>query len=307
MKAELRLPPTREDQQLLLGTQDRHLRLLRTEFNVKTIVRGEKILIDGQSEAVKRTRTILAKLIHDISQGALDIDKRLALMLEIEVEQRCATVGTERGRVEPKTSGQEKYVKAIRKNNLVFAVGPAGTGKTFLAAACAVEALRREEVERLVLTRPAVEAGENLGFLPGDIKEKVDPYLRPLYDALGDMIGRREFTNYIDTGVIEVAPLAFMRGRTLNRSFVILDEAQNTTPKQMKMFLTRLGERSRCVVTGDVTQIDLEKSNSCGLLHAMNVLRDLKEVEQIHLQQEDIVRHPLVAKIVQAYEENENN
>jgi len=215
---------------------------------------------------------------------------------------------TERRRIEPRTAGQTRFVRAIRDHSLVFGLGPAGTGKTYLAVACAVEALRYGDVKRIVLTRPAVEAGERLGFLPGDMREKVDPYLKPIYDALDDMLSRRQLAHYASTGAIEVAPLAFMRGRTLARSFVILDEAQNTTPGQMKMLLTRLGEQARCVVTGDSTQTDLPEGDvASGLLHAAKILPGIPDVAKVSLTGEDIVRHPLVKAIVDAYERDDSH
>ena len=209
------------------------------------------------------------------------------------------------GRVRAMTTGQEKYLGAIKKHDIVFAIGPAGSGKTYLAVASAIESLSRNQVNRIVLVRPAVEAGERLGFLPGDLAEKVNPYLRPLYDALHDMLNPNQVARYIERGVIEIAPLAFMRGRTLNNAFVILDEAQNTTPKQMKMFLTRLGRDARAVVTGDVTQVDLPDGDLSGLAHAQEVLRDVDGVEFVKLDRQDIVRHPLVQRIVDAYDESE--
>ena len=209
------------------------------------------------------------------------------------------------GRVRAMTTGQEKYLAAIKKHDIVFAIGPAGSGKTYLAVASAIEALSRNEVNRIVLVRPAVEPRERLGFLPGDLAEKVNPYLRPLYDALHDMLNPNQVARYIERGVIEIAPLAFMRGRTLNNAFVILDEAQNTTPKQMKMFLTRLGRDARAVVTGDVTQVDLPDGDLSGLAHAREVLRAVDGVEFVKLDRQDIVRHPLVQRIVDAYDESE--
>jgi phosphate starvation-inducible PhoH-like protein len=206
------------------------------------------------------------------------------------------------GRVHAMTPGQEKYLAAIQKHDIVFAIGPAGSGKTYLAVASAIESLSRNEVNRIVLVRPAVEAGERLGFLPGDLAEKVNPYLRPLYDALHDMLNPHQVARYSERGVIEIAPLAFMRGRTLNNAFVILDEAQNTTPKQMKMFLTRLGRDARAVVTGDVTQVDLPDGDLSGLAHAREVLRDVDGVAFVKLERQDIVRHPLVQRIVDAYD-----
>jgi phosphate starvation-inducible PhoH-like protein len=215
-------------------------------------------------------------------------------------------VFTNRGKlVRPKTKGQKIYVDAVRNNTLVFGVGPAGTGKTYLAIALAVAALRAKEVDRIILTRPAVEAGERLGFLPGDLQAKIDPYLRPLYDALFDIMGNDQFAKYMEKGIIEVAPLAYMRGRTLDNSFIILDEAQNTTKEQMKMFLTRLGFGSKAIVTGDITQIDLPRNNKSGLIQAINVLKNIDDIGIVMLTAKDVVRHKLVQKIIRAYEKSE--
>ncbi len=303
MRTEIELPYHPEEQQLLFGTNDKNLRLIRERLKIKVITRGEMLLLDGEVKAVNRAAGILYKIIRKIENGHKDVDRILEIALEnVDSSSSSLSIRTERSVIEAKTEGQQEYIKAMRDNGLVFAVGPAGTGKTFLATACAVEALRRDEVQRIILTRPAVEAGESLGFLPGDLKEKVDPYLRPIYDALADMLGRRQMAHYLDTGVIEIAPLAFMRGRTLNRAFVILDEAQNTLPTQMKMLLTRLGKNSRCVVTGDITQVDLSNPEKCGLLHATNILRNINGVAIINLRNTDIVRHRLVAEIVKAYD-----
>ena len=306
MRKEIELPYRPEEQQLLFGTNDRNLRLLREKFGLKIITRGEILLLDGEVKAVNRTSSILNRIIRKIENGQKDISKLLEIIIADTSNGTSAlAIRTERGIIEAKTEGQQEYIRAIRDNGLVFAVGPAGTGKTFLATACAVEALRRDEVQRIILTRPAVEAGESLGFLPGDLKEKVDPYLRPIYDALSDMLGRRQMAHYIDTAAIEIAPLAFMRGRTLNNAFVILDEAQNTLPSQMKMLLTRLGKNSKCVVTGDITQVDLSDPARCGLIHATNILQNITGVSIINLKSSDIVRHRLVADIVRAYDNYE--
>ncbi len=310
MRTEIRLPASADEQRVLFGQNDANLRLLRAEFGVKLVPRGDLLRIEGESDRVNRVAVVVEKLVNAVEAGQDSIARDLALLMELaETENGLAAEGdgrahlhTDRGRIQARTPGQEHYIQTIHDHALVFAIGPAGTGKTYLAVAAAVEALRHDQVKRLVLTRPAVEAGENLGFLPGDMREKVDPYLRPIYDALDDMLPRRQIVRYIDTGVIEVAPLAFMRGRTLSNAFVILDEAQNTTIGQMKMLLTRLGERSRCVVTGDLTQVDLiDKSNS-GLVHATQLLRDLTDVAVVELEAGDVVRHRLVADIVNAYE-----
>lgn len=309
MKAEVLLPPSREAQHLLFGQNDAHLRLLRAEFGVKVIARGERLLLDGEERQVERVAELLDILIRSVEEGETAITQKLAMLIELSEEEREKKEGcfifTERRRIEARTEGQRRYVEAIQTHPLVFAIGPAGTGKTYLAVACAMEALRHGAIRRIILTRPAVEAGERLGFLPGDMREKVDPYLRPIYDALEDMTSRRQLAQYIETGVIEIAPLAFMRGRTLDRSYVILDEAQNTTPGQMKMFLTRLGVHAKCIVTGDLTQIDLARREESGLVHAMEVLRSIREIAVVTLTKHDIVRHPLVNAIVEAYEEAE--
>ncbi len=307
MRKEIDLPDNLNEQQLLFGKSDKNLKLLRERFSIRIITRGEILLLDGDVKAVNTVSSILYKIIRKIENGHSDVERLLEIILEgVNSGAPSLNIRTERGSIEAKTDGQLKYIKAIRDNGLVFAMGPAGTGKTFLATACAVEALRRDEVQRIILTRPAVEAGENLGFLPGDMKEKVDPYLRPIYDALSDMLGRRQMSHYIETGVIEIAPLAFMRGRTLNNAFVILDEAQNTLPSQMKMLLTRLGKNSRCVVTGDTTQVDISNPHKCGLIHATNILKDIQGVYIASLTSSDIVRHRLVAEIVKAYDKYES-
>ena len=306
MRKEIELPEDFTEQQYLFGTNDKNLKLLRERLNIKVITRGEHLILEGSAREIKVAEKIIYRVLRKINSGHSNIDKDIDLALENHGNQENHTaIRTEKNTIEAKTSGQLRYIQAIKNNGLVLAMGPAGTGKTFIATACAVEALRRGEVERLILTRPAVEAGENLGFLPGDLKEKVDPYLRPIYDALSDMLGRKQMMYYIDTRIIEIAPLAFMRGRTLNRSFVILDEAQNTSPSQMKMLLTRLGKNSRCIVNGDITQIDLANPEKCGLIHAANILRGVRNVEIINLHNKDVVRHKLVADIVKAYDDYE--
>jgi len=273
---------------------------------------GEDATVDKAFRAVKGMLRIIRKTQQ---LEVLDVDRILdSLTTE---EHDAPEIGRSRraesatgdtlvaGRVAPQTSGQQRYLDEIRKYDVVFAIGPAGTGKTYLAVAAAIEALAANKVNRIVLVRPAVEAGERLGFLPGDLQEKVNPYLRPLYDALHDMLNPHQVARYIERGVIEIAPLAFMRGRTLNNAFVILDEAQNTTPKQMKMFLTRLGRDARAVITGDVTQVDLPDGDLSGLAHARDVLRGVEGVSFVILEKQDIVRHPLVQRIVSAYDIHE--
>jgi len=282
---------------------------------VELTVRGSDLLIGGKEENAVMAAEVVDKLM-DLHQRHAQIDRttlRYALSLVREGQlDRLDDIAfevvaiTHKGRpIRCKTLGQYEYVKAIREHELTFAVGPAGTGKTYLAMALAVVALRNKEIERIVLTRPAVEAGEKLGFLPGDLSQKVDPYLRPLFDALYDMMGAESYAKLQERGVLEVAPLAYMRGRTLSDSFIILDEAQNTTPEQMKMFLTRFGAGSRVVVTGDATQTDLPMGKQSGLLQAMEVLKDIPEIAIIKLNQSDVVRHDLVQTVVKAYENYE--
>ena len=301
----------------LFGANERNLSLLEGELGVKLSLRGSEIKIEGEAENTDWARQVMEKLM-ELEERHTPIDRttlRYACALVKEdglerLEELAAQVVaiTHRGRpVRCKTLGQYDYVKAIREHELTFAVGPAGTGKTYLAMALAVSALRNKEVERIVLTRPAVEAGEKLGFLPGDLSQKVDPYLRPLFDALYEMMGAESYQRLQERGALEVAPLAYMRGRTLSDSFIILDEAQNTTPEQMKMFLTRFGAGSRVVVTGDATQTDLPYGKQSGLLQALEVLKDISEIAIIRLSQSDVVRHDLVQTVVRAYEAYERN
>jgi phosphate starvation-inducible protein PhoH and related proteins len=293
----------------LAGSQDAVLRALEAHLDCRVFLRGNLLTFDGDEsetaagERVVRELTDLIARGHQIGPGtitavtgALDAHESPARVLE-------DVVWSHRGlRVAPKTINQKRYLDSVRKNTITFGVGPAGTGKTFLAVAAAASALARHEVNRIILTRPAVEAGERLGFLPGDLMAKVDPYLRPLFDALHDMLDPEKVSQHIERGVIEIAPLAFMRGRTLNDSFVILDEAQNTTPEQMKMFLTRLGFGSRMVVTGDITQVDLPREQQSGLIAVSEVLETVEDIEFIRFGGEDVVRHKLVQRIVEAYE-----
>lgn len=296
----------------LLGANERNLPLIENELGVKLALRGADLEVEGPEEAVEMTAAVIDKLsqLHaarmtvdrTVLRYALSLVKRGELDKLDEIPQEPVAI-THRGRpVRCKTFGQYEYVKAIREHELTFAVGPAGTGKTYLAMALAVVALRNKEVERIVLTRPAVEAGEKLGFLPGDLSQKVDPYLRPLFDALYEMMGAESYQRLQERGALEVAPLAYMRGRTLSDSFIILDEAQNTTPEQMKMFLTRFGAGSRVVVTGDATQTDLPFGKQSGLLQALEVLGDVPEVAIVRLNQSDVVRHDLVQTVVKAYD-----
>ena len=296
----------------LLGTNDENLKIIEKSFpEVSLHVRGNEININGNVNSVKLVNQLFAELISLIRTGQslnADVIERSISMLNSEeqiIPSKVLTVDilTSRGKsIRPKTFNQKKYVDAIDKKTVVFGIGPAGSGKTYLAVAKAVQALQAKQVNRIVLTRPAVEAGEHLGFLPGTLSEKIDPYLRPLYDALQDMIDPEKIPKLMTNGSIEVAPLAYMRGRTLNDSFIILDEAQNTSPEQMKMFLTRLGFGSKMVVTGDVTQIDLPSGTKSGLKVVQNILGTVEDLEFINLTAEDVVRHKLVSRIVEAYE-----
>jgi phosphate starvation-inducible protein PhoH and related proteins len=297
----------------LAGSEDSVLRSLRDKLPVDLHLRGNVLTLDGDQADLQEAATVIDEMVelieqgHDVAPGtieavagALDADRSPAEILDDVVWRH------RNKKVAPKTVNQKRYVDSIRKNTITFGIGPAGTGKTFLAVAMAAAALTEREVQRIILTRPAVEAGERLGFLPGDIQAKVDPYLRPLFDALYDMIDPDRVNGYFERDVIEVAPLAFMRGRTLNDSFVILDEAQNTTPEQMKMFLTRLGFNSKMVVTGDVTQVDLPTDQRSGLKAVRNILDDVREIEFVEFGGADVVRHKLVQRIVAAYDEAGN-
>ncbi len=295
----------------MLGHGDKHLKNLRKLLPAQLLVRGQEIQISGTPEEVRLAERVMRDLVTLVRQGA-EIDggtlEQVILVAEngqslpIETDSPALGEVSLPGRLKPKTPGQKQYVEAIAAHDITFGIGPAGTGKTYLAVAMAVAFLKAKKVKRIVLTRPAVEAGERLGFLPGDIQAKVDPYLRPLYDAIFDMIDAERFDQYIQSGIIEVAPLAFMRGRTLNDAFIILDEAQNTTPEQMKMFLTRMGFNSRVVITGDITQIDLPKAQKSGLVEAMRTLKGIQGIMQQYFRESDVVRHPLVARIIKAYE-----
>jgi phosphate starvation-inducible PhoH-like protein len=295
----------------LAGSEDAVLRALAGHLDCEIYLRGNVLTLEGESTAVDTAETVIRELSDLISQGheiapgtieavsrALDEKQAPGQILEDVVWRHRST------KVAPKTINQKRYVDAIRNNTITFGIGPAGTGKTFLAVALAAAALSRREVNRVILTRPAVEAGERLGFLPGDLMAKVDPYLRPLFDALHDMLEPDRVSQHLERGVIEVAPLAYMRGRSLNDSFIILDEAQNTSPEQMKMFLTRLGFNSKMVVTGDITQIDLPRENDSGLVVVAEILNEVEGIEFVRLGEEDVVRHKLVRRIVAAYGEH---
>jgi phosphate starvation-inducible protein PhoH and related proteins len=298
----------------LFGTSDANLKMIESELGVSIITRGEAVCLSGEEEKVTLAAQILDRLIFVIRKG-VNISQR-DVLYAIQMAQKGTLEYFEnlydeeiaknvKGKsIRIKTLGQRSYVSAIRENDLVFGIGPAGTGKTYLAVLMAVRALKNGHVNKIILTRPAVEAGESLGFLPGDLKEKVDPYLRPLYDALNDVLGAEHTQRLIERGTIEIAPLAYMRGRTLDDAFVILDEAQNTTHAQMKMFLTRLGFSSKMVITGDQSQVDLPKGVKSGLMVAEEILKDVKGISFIFLEQSDVVRHPLVGRIVEAYEKS---
>lgn len=295
----------------LFGNFDANVRMIEEHYGVNVLTRGNDLKVTGDVEAVAKAVRAIEGMLHLINRGE-QLNEQTVLYVfslvdegtddqlpQLSSENICIT---SKGRaVKPKTLGQKQYAEAIRDNTIVFGVGPAGTGKTYLAVAMAVNAFRAKEVNRIILTRPAVEAGENLGFLPGDLQSKVDPYLRPLYDALFDMLGAEAYQKYVERGNIEVAPLAYMRGRTLDDSFIILDEAQNTTEEQMKMFLTRLGVHSKMVVTGDITQIDLPGGKKSGLKEVIRIIKDVPDIAVCMFTKRDVVRHPLVQRIVEAY------
>lgn len=296
----------------LFGNFDENIKLIKKHFDIDIISREGEIILLGSEAEVQLGEKLILELINMLEKGEHITPQNVLYIINMILDGKedkvkdligDALIITAKGKaIKPKTLGQKKYLEEIGSKDLTFGIGPAGTGKTYLAVAMAVKAFRNEEVNRIILTRPAVEAGESLGFLPGDLKDKVDPYLRPLYDALFDIIGPDKFQKYIERGLIEVAPLAYMRGRTLDNSFIILDEAQNTTKEQMKMFLTRLGFGSKAVVTGDITQIDLPRGKSSGLKNAVKVLKDIKEIGFCYLTEKDVVRHQLVQKIIKAYD-----
>ena len=298
----------------VFGELDENIEKITDAFDVDVFALGPSVKISGEEKDVDgamRAIDALEKLSRKQPLKAQQVSMVIGYAKaggDFDVNDLMGTVAiTARGKIiRPKTLGQKKYVDAIKKSSIVFGVGPAGTGKTYLAVALAVYALKNKEIDKIILTRPAVEAGEKLGFLPGDLNEKVDPYLRPLFDALQEMMGQEAYQRHIERGSIEIAPLAYMRGRTLSNSFIILDEAQNTTREQMKMFLTRMGENSRIVVTGDITQIDLPHNVTSGMADAIDVLKDVEGIEIVRLTAKDVVRHELVTKIIQAYEKAES-
>ncbi len=296
----------------LFGSFDENMKLIEKALNVSVASRGNSLRITGEEDNVEKASEVINILIGLLDRGErIDTQKVLyAITMEQEnggidiklMGDDCIAINSKGAPIKTKTLGQKKYIEAITNNTIVFGIGPAGTGKTYLAVAKAVTALKSKEVSRIILTRPAVEAGERLGFLPGDLQSKVDPYLRPLYDGMYEMLGSEGFARYQEKGVIEVAPLAYMRGRTLDNAFIILDEAQNTTPEQMKMFLTRIGFGSKAIVTGDITQIDLPGDKRSGLKEAMRVLQNIEGIEFCKFTEKDVVRHPLVMEIIKAYE-----
>jgi len=301
----------------IFGNYDDNIKIIEEAFNVKVLTRGTLIAISGEAENVKKAEIIVTKLLDIAKQGetitrqnvlylvSLTNEKQIEKADEILTDYVCLTAKGKQ--IKYKTHGQKLYVEAMKKNDIVFGIGPAGTGKTFLAVAMAVTAFKNKEVDRIVLTRPAVEAGEKLGFLPGDLQNKVDPYLRPLYDGLYEIMGADIYVKYLERGMIEIAPLAYMRGRTLDNAFIILDEGQNTTPEQMKMFLTRIGFNSKVVITGDITQIDLPSDKKSGLKEVTNILTGINGIEFVYLTEKDVVRHELVQKIIIAYNKHDLN
>ncbi|MBE6788280.1 MAG: PhoH family protein [Ruminococcaceae bacterium] len=299
----------------LFGNFDSNIKIIEKECDVSILCRGSEIKIKGEAENVSRASRVIRCLLVYVEKGEPLTEQNITYVISLvdegkddqifSLSDNCICISAKGRPIRAKTLGQQQYVDAIENNTIVFGVGPAGTGKTYLAVAMAVKAFRANQVNRIILTRPAVEAGESLGFLPGDLQNKVDPYLRPLYDALFDMLGYENFQKYQERGCIEVAPLAYMRGRTLDDSFIILDEAQNTTPEQMKMFLTRLGFGSKIVVTGDITQIDLPASKSSGLVSVIKILKNIEGIKQVHFSRKDVVRHSLVQQIIKAYEKSE--
>ncbi|MBU1727023.1 MAG: PhoH family protein [Candidatus Omnitrophica bacterium] len=308
---------THQEVQILLGPRDEFAKAIEKEFKVKLTVRGEHLKVSGTSANIKRAGELIDYILEAIraGQGELGRSDLNSLILAFKKEKPKKALEKREfepvrpsitKQVGPRTKGQKEYFEGIKKFDIIFGIGPAGTGKTYLAMACAVEALKKQEVRRIILTRPAIEAGESLGFLPGDMYEKISPYLRPLYDALYDMMEAERIEKYLETGIIEVAPLAYMRGRTLNDAFIILDEAQNCTAEQMKMFLTRLGFDSKAVITGDITQSDLPDGKPIGLLQAQEILKEIEGIKFIYFTGQDVVRHALVQRIIEAYDKSKD-
>ena len=299
----------------LLGTFDSNIRSIENELNIQIKNRGNLFLLEGQKRKLPLGERILLELHAIASKESIDKEKVHLVIKKIMNHQEKPSSSTEqptyiktpRREIQTRNLNQYEYIQSIRNHDVTFGIGPAGTGKTYLAVAAAIESLQRQDVKRIILVRPAVEAGENLGFLPGDLSQKVDPYLRPMYDALYEMMGFEQVSNLIERRTIELAPLAFMRGRSLNESFIILDEAQNTTVEQMKMFLTRMGFGSKSVVNGDITQIDLPTEKQSGLEHALSVVSDIEKIASVHFSHKDVVRHRIVQEIVEAYEKNKDS
>ncbi len=299
----------------LFGNLDKNLKIIEDDLDVKLVARGEEIKIEGEEEKVELARRTLEEMTKLIEEGNDISERQVEYIIELlqneenmdfsNIFNQVIQVNHKGREIKPQTVGQKIYLEAMKRSDIVFSIGPAGTGKTYLAVVMAVKSLLNHRVERIVLTRPAIEAGEELGFLPGDMQDKVDPYLRPLYDSLFDVLGPEKVKEYLEKDIIEVAPLAYMRGRTLDDSFIILDEAQNTTTEQMKMMLTRIGFNSRAVITGDITQIDLPYKQNSGLTEVEKILKDIEGIDFIYLDETDVVRHNLVRKIIRAYEEKE--
>lgn len=299
--------------EVLYGNLEKNLKKLEDEFDVKMSIKENSLLITGEETILEVLNLVLFEIENTINTEKELTNQRLDYIIEMskkgklynmdKILDKTICMNAKGKAIKPKTLGQKMYIEKIYNNDIVFGIGPAGTGKTYLAMATAVKAFRNNEVDRIILTRPAVEAGENLGFLPGDLQEKIDPYLRPLYDALFDIFGYENYLKLVDRGLIEVAPLAYMRGRTLENAYIILDEAQNTTNEQMKMFLTRLGYGSKAIITGDITQVDLPRGKSSGLAQASQILKNVKGLDFMYFTSSDIVRHPLVQRIIDAYED----
>jgi phosphate starvation-inducible PhoH-like protein len=301
-----------QETQNLFGAHDENVKTIEKEFNVRLFIRAEHLRLSGSATNIKKATSLIEYILDSFRLGHEDLGRQdlTHLISNFKKKKKDSTsdivpagiLYSAGKKIGPRTQGQIEYVEAIKKDDIVFGIGPAGTGKTYLAMACAVEALKKQEVRRIILTRPAIEAGESLGFLPGDVIQKISPYLRPLYDALYDMMEAERIEKYLETGIIEVAPLAYMRGRTLNDAFIVLDEAQNCTAEQMKMFLTRLGFDSKAVITGDLTQSDLPDGKPIGLLQAQDILKEIKGIKFIYFGGSDVVRHALVQKIIEAYD-----
>lgn len=316
MLEQIKLELQDEDfQRELFGNFDKNIKMIEEQFGIHIVLRDGNVVLIGDKQKVQSAKTLVEDLYNLVKKGEKINPQTISYSIDListhadsklsDIAEDVIVLSAKGTPIKPKTLGQNDYMSNIKNNDITICTGPAGTGKTYLAVAAAVKAFKREEISRIILTRPAVEAGESLGFLPGDLKDKVDPYLRPLYDALFDIMGAEKFAKYMERGMIEVAPLAYMRGRTLDNSFIILDEAQNTTKEQMKMFLTRLGFGSKAVVTGDVTQIDLPGAKKSGLIHATEVLDGVKGIGISALTEKDVVRHELVQRIIRAYEKHE--